>query len=499
MNLEEKVAILKGYQKKIKAFNHVSNLLVYDASTAMPAGGVQSMSETMGVISGEIHSMTVDPTFKSILYDLFNERKKLDFQTCRETEELYSEQKKRDKVPKEELIAMEEAENLAAHHWEAAKKNNDFAAFSPYLKKLIEMKKRYAGYINPGADVYDTLLDEYERGMTKAKLEPFFAALRRELVPLIAEIRRAGQPKMSFLFGNFEIEQQKVLSEYVMDVMGIDRQYCSLQETEHPFTIRFSKNDVRITTKYLREELTSNLYSVVHEGGHAMYELSVDDALSHSVLGAGASTAMHEAQARLWENNIGRSLSFCEAVFPKIKELFPVQMKSVTTTEFYRAVNGVRNSATRLDADELAYALHVLIRYEIEKLIFDGSISVDKLPEEWNRLYKQYLGIDVPDHAHGVLSDAHWSGGAFGYFPCYALGTAYAAQIFEVLQKAVDLEGCAANKDFTPARQWLTEKIYRFGKLYTPDKLIWETCGEAFNPDYYTAYLKRKFGKLYQI
>ncbi len=497
MNLEEKVIALKEHQKKLKAYNHASSLLFYDASTSMPPGAAQSMSDTMGVISGEIYSLTVNPTFQTLLHDLYAQREMLDFQTRREVEELHLEQEKMKEVPKEEVIAMEEAQNLANYNWETAKKTNDFSVFAPHLEKLIAMKKRYATYINPGGDVYDTLLNEFERGMTKAQMDPFFDALRKNLVPLIKVVGEAAQPDTSFLAGPFDIAAQKALSDYVMDVMGIDKNRCILRETEHPFTIEFSKDDVRITTKYLEDDLTSNLFSVVHESGHGMYELSVDDALRFSVLGAGATTAIHESQSRLWENYIGRSLPFCKLIFPKVKELFPMQMEGVTAEDFYRAVNVAKPSLIRTDADELTYALHVMVRYELEKRIFAEELSVSDLPAEWNRLYKEYLGIDVPDDARGVLQDAHWAGGAFGYFPSYALGTAYSAQIYEAMRTAVDVDACCEKGDFAPVRQWLTEKIYRHGMLYTAEELIEMTCGAAFDPACYVTYLERKFSTLY--
>lgn len=499
MELEQKIIALKEHQKKMKAFRHLSSLLFYDSATTMPPGAAESMSATAGVISGEIYSLTVDPAFTALLEELHAEREALDFQTRREVEELFLEQEKMQKVPKEEVIAIEEAQAKANHSWEEAKKNNDFAAFAPHLEKLIEMKKRYAGYINPGGDVYDTLLNEYERGMTQAQLEPFFDALKEKLVPLIKAVGQAKQPDTSFLAGPFAIEAQKELSAYAMDVMGIDKRRCVLSETEHPFTIEFSKNDVRITTKYLEHDLTSNLYSVVHESGHAMYELSIDDDLQFSVLGEGASTAIHESQSRLWENYIGRSLPFCQLIFPKVKELFPAQMEGVSAEDFFRAVNVAKPTLIRTDADELTYALHVMVRYEIEKRMFDGSLSVNELPSEWNRLYKAYLGIDVPDDTHGVLQDAHWAGGAFGYFPSYAVGTAYSAQIYDALCSAVDIETCSRSGDFAPVRQWLVEKIYRHGMLYTASELLQMTCGKSFDPAYYTTYLENKFKTLYAL
>jgi len=499
MCLKEKVNVLKEYQRKQHAYRHAMGILTYDAATGMPPGASETLSDTLEILSGEVYGLTVDPAFKEVLGELYAHRDELDFQTRREVEVLCEKQEKMERVPKEEVMALEALQNQANHYWEIAKKNNDYDLFAPYLEKLIEAKKRYAAYVNPGGNVYDTLLDQFEKGMTQEKTDPLFDMLRRELVPLIKAVGEAGQPDTSFLAGPFDIEKQRELSEYVMDVMGIDRERCTLGETEHPFTTEFSKNDVRITTKYLENDLTSNLYSVVHESGHAMYELSVDDALLHSVLGEGATTAIHESQSRLWENYIGRSLPFCRLIFPKVKELFPAQMEGVTAEAFFRAVNEAKPTLIRTDADELTYALHVMVRYELEKKIFRDEITVKELPAEWNRLYKEYLGIDVPDDSRGVLQDAHWAGGAFGYFPSYALGTAYSAQIFAALKASVDVDRCCESGDFTPVKSWLTEKIYRHGMLYTADELIEKTCGKAFDPGYYVNYLKEKFSRLYAL
>ncbi len=499
MKLQDTVNAFKVHQKKMHAYNHAMGLLNYDAATAMPPGASSTLGDTLAVLSGEIYRLTVNDDYRDMLLQLNEEKEELDFQTRREAEELLEEMQKMEKVPKEAVMEEQAAQNAANHYWEIAKHSNDFSVFAPHLAKMIEIRKQYARYIDPERDPYDVLLNEFEKGMTQEQMDPFFADLREKLVPLIKAVGEAHQPDTSFLHGSFPIEKQKELSAYAMDVMGIDKNRCILRETEHPFTTEFSKNDVRITTKYLETDLTSNLYSVIHESGHAMYELCIDDSLLHSALGEGASTAIHESQSRLWENNIGRSLPFCRLIFPKVRELFPQQMAGVCAEDFFLAVNQAQPSLIRTEADELTYALHVLVRYEIEKKIFHDEISVEELPAEWNRLYKEYLGIDVPDDTRGVLQDAHWAGGAFGYFPSYALGTAYSAQIMAALRKAVDVDLCCEKGDFAPVRQWLTEKIYRHGRLLTADELIKGTCGEAFDPSYYTDYLTEKFTELYRL
>lgn len=498
--MEDKEKRLKDWQKKMHAYKHAAGLLSYDAATSMPSGASQNLGETLKVLSAEMYAMTVDPEFKSLLHSLSAEKEKLSLQTRREVEELEEEQQKMEKVPEELVLELEEAENEGNHYWEIAKKNNDYPLFKPYLEKLITLRKQYAGYINPGGDIYDTLMNQFEKGMTKAQMDSFFTNLKHKIVPLLQKIQQSSlKPEMMFLQNKFDIGAQKKLSEYIMDIMGIDSTRCILRETEHPFTTEFSKNDVRITTKYAETDLLSNLFSVIHESGHAMYELSIGDELMYSVLGEGASTAIHESQSRLWENYIGRSRSFCNLIFPKVKELFPNQMKNVQSEDFYKAVNAVQPSLIRTDADELTYSIHVMIRYEIEKKIFADELTADELPDVWNQLYKEYLGIDVPDDSRGILQDAHWAGGAFGYFPSYALGTAYSAQIMKSLVSDVDVSECCKIGDFSPVRQWLTEKIYKYGMILRPREIIEKTCGASFEPSIYTDYLAEKYNALYEI
>ena len=245
--------------------------------------------------------------------------------------------------------------------------------------------------------------------------------------------------------------------------------------------------------------MASSLYSVVHEGGHALYELHTGDELNDSPLGTGTSMGIHESQSRLFENIIGRSEEFTRLIFPKMEELFPEQLKGVTAWDFYRAVNKSVPSLIRTEADELTYSFHIMVRYELEKQLIGGTLSVDDLPAAWNKLYKEYLGVDVPDDTHGVLQDSHWSGGSFGYFPSYAIGSAYGAQFMDAMRKDVDVDAVIRSGDLSPVVDWLTDKIYRFGMVKTPEQLIRDTCGAPFDPQFYVDYLTAKFTDIYGL
>ena len=499
---EERIGQLKAHQRKLGAYKHAMNLLNYDGSTLMPPGGADYLSDTLETLSGEEYSLRTAPETGQMLAALAEEEDKLPLQLRREIEELVRERDRLLRVPKEEVMAMEAAASRATACWQKARKDDDFEAFAPHLEKLIQLKKRYAAYIDSEKPAYDVLLDEYERGMNQKDMDAFFGALKEGLTPLIGRIEEAEQPDRSFLEGSFDIERQKELSRTVMELMGLDPRRCVLGESAHPFTTEFSKFDVRITTRYAEDNLASNLYSVVHEGGHAMYELSVGDGLAYSVLGQGARTAVHESQSWLWDYYIGRSRTFCGLLLPKLRKLFPAQFDGGGTEQLYRAVNVAKPSLIRTEADELTYPMHILIRYELEKAIFSGDLKTRDLPGEWNRLYEEYLGVKVPDDARGILQDIHWAGGDFGYFPSYALGTAYAAQIFDVLKEAVNVDACCESGDFGPARRWLTENIYQYGMLYEPDELIRRVCGRPFDfaePACYIGYLREKFGQLYGL
>ena len=289
------------------------------------------------------------------------------------------------------------------------------------------------------------------------------------------------------------------MAHYVMDLLQIDRNRCAIGESEHPFTTSTNNHDVRITTHYYTNDLLSSLFSVIHEGGHALYMLYTGDELNGSSLAEGSSCSIHESISRFFENYIGRSREFTACLFTKAQEIFPQQLANVTAEQFYRACNVSQPSLIRTEADELTYPLHIMIRYELEKRLVDNSLSVADLPAEWNRLYKEYLGLDVPDDAQGVLQDMHWSDASFGYFPTYALGSAYSAQILAAMEKELPVWELLAKSDLSPIINWLKEKLFVFGGIKKPQELLLEISGEAFNPQYYTNYLNKKYRSLYNL
>ena len=498
--MQETIARFKQALCKRHALEHAMGVLYYDAETAMPRAGAAGFAATMGQLSEELYKLQTAPSFQDDVRTLLSRKAELDEITRREAEVIGEEMARMNCVPMAEYTAYQEELGLAGSAWKEAKRTNDFALFAPHLEKLLTGARRFALYYAPERDPYDTLLDEYEKGMTQQELDRFFGALRAQLQPLVQRVAEKPQAvDDSFLFGHFPAAQQRRLAETVMEVMGLDRSRCALGEVEHPFTTEFSRNDVRITTHYHEESLASSLFSVIHEGGHALYELNTGAELLGSPLAGGASMGMHESQSRLFENLIGRSAGFARFLFPKVQEIFPEQLKNVTAEAFYRAVNRSAPSLIRIEADELTYPFHILIRYELEKRLLAGDLAISDLPAAWNALYKEVLGVTVPDDTRGVLQDSHWSGGSFGYFPSYAIGSAYGAQILESMKKDLDVEALTEEGNLAPITAWLTEKIYRFGKVKTPAQLLRNACGADFDPKFYTDYLTQKYTALYGL
>ncbi|MBR3381593.1 MAG: carboxypeptidase M32 [Clostridia bacterium] len=499
MELKEAVAKLKETQRVMHAYNHAMGVMYYDIETAAPKNAIEGFSNTMATLSEITYKLSVNEENFALLDYLSEHAGELDEITRREVEEAQKGLRLLRNIPIEEYVEYQRVQSEASAVWHEAKVNNDYAMFEPHLKKLVEFTIRFAKYAAPEKDPYDYWLNEFEEGFTQDVLDKYFARIKEALVPLIHRISEKQQPDDSFIYKFYPVEKQRELSEKLMEMMGIDRACCAIGETEHPFTTGFNKRDLRITTHYYENALTYSMYSVIHEGGHATYEMGNCDELMDSPLSGGASCGMHESQSRFYENIIGRSRAFCGLVLPVIKEIFPEQLEGVDEEKFYRAVNKAEPSLVRTEADELTYSLHVLIRYEIEKKLMHGELDTKDLPAEWNRLYKEYLGVDVPSDKEGCLQDSHWSGGSFGYFPSYSLGSAYGAQILRAMQKELDVEKLVAEGNIPAVTDWLREHIHKYGQIKKPAELIRICCGEDFDPEYYISYLTEKFGRLYGL
>lgn len=496
---QQAVQALKKLQQLMAAYNHVLGVTYLDAATNAPKGTYEGRGQTMGIMSQITYDLIAAETNGELLAYLESHKEELDAQTLRETEALRKQYDQIHRIPSEEYVAYSVLLNEAEVIWEKAKNEDDYDSFAPVLEKIVAFGRKFAHWYNPDMQPYDALLNEYEEGLNTKTLDIFFEKLRQTIVPLIAKVKAAAPIDDSFLYAHYPVEKQRIFSDYLMDVLGLDRAHCGIAESEHPFTTNFNNKDVRITTHYHEDNLASSMYSVIHEGGHALYELGCADCYNFTFLAGGVSMSIHESQSRFYENLIGRSRAFIELVFPKLQELFPQQLAGVTAQMFWKAVNKAEPSLIRTEADDLTYCMHIMVRYELEKKLIAGTIGVADVPGEWNRLYREYLGVEVPNDRQGCLQDTHWAGGMLGYFPSYALGSAYGAQMLDVMQKDIgNVEELVDQGNIGPVTAWLREHIHRHAAFYKPDALFRQVCGE-FDATYFTDYLVKKYTELYNL
>ena len=498
MTTEELWKKYEEHMFRISAYNLVLSTVYFDNDTIAPTKGDEYRNERMAYMDGEQFSLQTDPEFIALMEEL-SKREDLDDTRRRIISWQLKDLDAIRNIPKELFVEYSQLSMESQQVWEKAKNANDYKLFEPYLLKVIEMSKRMLTYRHSDLKGYDILLSDFEPGMTIEKYDEFFSLIKRELVPLIRQISLKEKINTDFVYRNYPKDLQKKLMYRILEYMHFDLEAGLLSETEHPFTNSISKYDNRITTHYYENNLMSSIYSVVHEAGHATYNYQVSDELAKTYVFDNMSSGMHESQSRLMENYLARRDSFWDNLFRYMKELFPEQLEGISQEDFVRAANATECSLIRTEADELTYPLHILIRYEIEKGIFDGSVDVNDLENVWNDKYEEYLGIRPQKASEGILQDVHWSGGSFGYFPTYALGSGYAAQFIKAMSRDLEIDECLSNDEFIKIKEWLREHIHKYGGLYSPSEQIRIATGEDFNPRYYIDYLKDKYTKLYDL
>ena len=387
---------------------------------------------------------------------------------------------------------MAQANGIAVAAWDDAKAASDFTSFRPHLERQLELKHRYIECFPEAEAPYDALLEDYEEGMTSAQVSAVFARLKPELVRLI-ERHREDPVDDALLRGPFPVASQQAACRRILEAFGFRDENWRIDETPHPFASKPGAGDIRLTTRTDEKDLNS-LFSTMHEFGHGIYEFDIDPAFARTPLGGGASSAIHESQSRTWENLVGRSRGFWHWFYPELRALFPSALRRVGEEEFVDAVNAIRPGAIRGDADEVTYGLHIILRFELELELLAGSVVPADLPEIWNARMKEYLGVDVPNDARGVLQDMHWSIGLIGYFPTYQLGNVISVQIWKKATAELgDLEERFSRGEFGDLREWLREHVYRHGGRYPPRDLIHRVTGSDLDPEPYLEYLRAKF------
>ncbi len=497
-NSEEKVASFHAYMKTITDFNSAIALLDWDSRTKMPKKGVAGRSEALGTLSSTVFQMQVSPAMGAFLEALEPHADGLDQKTKRMLETSRKFYDLNQKIPAERFHEFVVLRSQAEAVWQEAREQSEFSMFAPYLEKIVAMTKEFIGYWGYKDHPYNTLLDMYEEGLTVSILDPLFAQVRKQTLTLLDKIKSSPQLDTSFLERRFDPIKQRQFSEFILTQMGYDFDAGRLDETAHPFATGIAPGDVRVTTRYLPNFFNSALFGSIHEGGHALYEQNISDDLAGTPLHTGVSMSIHESQSRFWENIIGRSHEFWQRYFPDLQKLFPAELGDVNIDQFYAAVNAVSPSLIRVEADEVTYNLHIMIRYELEKALITGELHVAGLPSAWNEKMHDYLGITPPDDRDGVLQDVHWSDGSFGYFPSYSLGNIYGAQIARALEKDMpDYHDQVAKGEFAGIRSWLKTHIHQYGALYKPEEILHKATGGGVDTSAIFDYFEKKFAHLY--
>ena len=496
--MEKHLQTYQDVRRKIIAYNYMGFLFSWDQETEAPSASHAYRSKQFQVIAEEQYKLSSDPSYIEAIEYLYDHINELDQDFQVEIKNEYKNLRWVKKIPKDEFIDFQVLTQNGSNVWQKAKLNNDFASFQPTLEKIVEYLRKFVEYLETDTlKGYDVLLDMYEEGMGIQEYDMFFNTLKEELVPFVLEVTKDKPEKFSrkLTHSVFSKEKQREFSHYLMDVFHYDKTKGLLKESEHPFTNGVASVDTRITTHFHENNLISSIFSTIHEMGHAIYEMQNDPKYDDTFLHGGTSMGIHESQSRMYENMIGRAKEFWNLHYPKLVEIFPKELKNVSVDEFVRYVNTAKRSLIRIEADELTYALHIMVRYELEKMLINGKLKVKDLPKKWNQLMSQYIGIRPKTDALGVLQDIHWSGGSLGYFPTYALGSAYAAQIYQAMNQNFDVKKAIQENRIDEINQWTKEYIHQYAKTKTPKELMLIATKEPFNPMYYVNYLKEKFKK----
>ncbi|PIN94087.1 carboxypeptidase M32 [Candidatus Pacearchaeota archaeon CG10_big_fil_rev_8_21_14_0_10_31_24] len=494
MGIKEDLDFVNNCQKEMVLLNKVSALLDWDQQTHMPSKGIQSRAEKIALLEGMAHEKALSEELFLVVSKLRNENLEGDSKIM--IEKLYHDLLKARKIPKSFVEELARVSAVANSAWKEARDKNDFIIFSHHLKNIIELKRKESEMYGFSGHPYNCLLDDFEEGMTEEKLKVQFDKLKKGLVEILHKIENSENYKNQNLIltkKDFPKEMQMELAKDVVRRIGLEEEFSRIDFAEHPFMTGIGIGDVRITTN-IREDPLFCFGSCIHEAGHALYELGMPEEHFYNLLGNEPSLGIHESQSRFWENMVGMSKEFWEFYYPKFDEKYNLG----DFEQWYKEVNFVTPGKIRIESDELHYCLHIILRFEIELGLIDGSINVDDLPSIWNMKMKELFGVVPENDKEGVLQDVHWSCGYIGYFPTYALGTIYSAQLFEKLVKEIpDIKEDIRKGDFKRIGKWLYEKIHKQGRKFLAEDLINNVCGEGLNVEVYLNYLNKKYGEIY--
>lgn len=490
---------LKEINAKLANFTTISELLYWDMRTIMPEGGFEAHANAMDYIQTESFRLSNSDELFEILkglsepeeWDQLDDMWKFIVKTMRE------DQERSRRIPEEVFRRAVAITTESEHAWEEAKQASDFSIFAPHLKKQIEITKEIKSYTHPEMELYDALLNDYEKGMDSATIDRIFSELREGLVPLVRQILADKQPDDSKFRRKFDTEAEKKVQKYLLSYIGFDWERGTTAESEHPFTLDLTCSDVRVTNHFREDDVIDPMFSAIHEGGHAIFEQNVNPEYKDTEAGGCSYLGIHESQSRFFENILGRNINFWKPIYADIQKLQP-ELADVSLEEFAREINHVQASMIRTAADEVTYCLHIILRYEVEKAIFREGVAVEDLPALWNSKMKEYLGIVPKDDAEGILQDMHWSDGSFGYFPTYLLGSIYDGMFLEAMEAELgSVDTLLADGKIGEIRGWLNRKIHWYGNTRLPKEVLQAVCGREATAQPLLRYFREKYARYY--
>lgn len=499
--MTETLQKFKEYLEVLSFYEHAGSQLYWDMQTQTPEKGYGAKVDTATFFSTEAFKMQTAQEYGQMLDTLAQPE---EFAQLDEGMKITVTRKKKSfdedkKIPADFYEEMVREQSLSQKAWEEAKRKNDFSIFQPYLQKMIDYSKQLTAYTRPDMETYDALLDMYEEGMDSETVDSLFTELKEGLVPLLKKIAQKQEPDNSVFAGTYEIPKQKEACEFLLHYIGFDMEAGVMGESEHPFTMGFGPTDVRVTNNYRESDAINAFYSIIHEGGHGIYEQGPDACYKNTDVENLCFLGLHESQSRFFENILGRNINFWKPIYEKIGEYLP-KFKEISLEDLEREINHVIPSCIRTEADELTYSLHVILRYELEKAIFRDGVNAEELPKMWNDKMEEMIGVRPQNDAEGILQDVHWSSGSFGYFPSYALGNIYDGMFLEqITEELGDVDTILAEGRIKEITKWLHDKIHRYGSLYPSKEVIKRVCGKEISAKPILKYFEEKYSRIYHL
>lgn len=499
--MKSRIERFQEYYRKLRFYKHVITQLHWDMQTQTPRKGFSDKVEVVTYFSAEAFRLQTSEEYGKLLKRLLESKsfEKLEKAMQITIKRAWKEYEENIRIPAEFYEEMVRAASHSQKAWEEAKQKKDYSIFCPHLQKMIDYRKKLAEFTRPDMEVYDAQLDMFEEGMDSETIDRLFTDLKEGLIPLLQKIAKKPEPDRSCFQGKYPRHSQQELSAFLLDYIGYDKEAGVLGESEHPFTMGFGPGDVRVTNHYREKEAVNAMFSIIHEGGHAIFEQGVNEKYKNTALTEINFLGLHESQSRFFENILGRNINFWKPIYAKVGEFLPAFQK-ISLDDFYGEINHVTPGFIRIDSDEVSYNLHIILRYEIEKAIFREGVDAKDLPQLWNDKMEELLGIRPENDAEGILQDTHWSDGSFGYFPTYALGNIFDGMLLEALQEELgDVDRILSEGRIREITVWLHEKIHRYGSMRTGKEVMEQVCGKEITAKPILKYFEEKYSVLYDL